>query len=374
MSDLARYSQKLLRNFFRPYIHCIGVACALFCILSFGTPKHTQEHNSSSFVSIYLWAEGIPDDVYQEFTKETGIKVRHASFDSNEMLYTRLKTQGSENFDIDVIMPSTYFVDKMIQEDLLLALDKSQLPHFHGLNKAFLNKPYDPQNRYSIPNTIGATGIGMNKKFIKGSITSWQQLWDPRFKNALLLIDDAREVFHIALLTLGYSPNTTDKKEIYNAYEKLLQLAPNIKTFNSDNPSEPFLTGDVNIGMLWNGSTITAQREDPNITMIFPTEGAVFWADNFAIPKYAQNPQNAHKLINFLCRPDIAARTSIKTGYPTPVLKSYQYLPERMRLDPIFMLPESVIAKGVFQSDVGHHSQLYEYYYQQFKIAVSGTR
>ncbi len=338
-------------------------------ILLLGNTQSNQSEQTT--ISVYLWSDSIPIEIYQQFTAETGIKVVHSSFDSNEMLYTKMKTQGSENFNIDVIMPSTYFVDKMARENLLHELNKKKLPHFSELNPKFLDKSYDPQNTYSIPHIIGMTGIGVNASVLKEPITSWAQLWDKKYKDALLLIDDAREVFHIALVTLGYSPNTTNPDEIEQAYLKLLELAPNIKAFNVDNPAAPFLTGDINIGMLWSGSAIKAMEENDQIYMQFPQEGVIFWADNFAIPKYAKNLDGAHQFIDFLCRPEIAAQISLECGYPTPVTAAVQHLPEDIHLNDVFNPPAKEIARGIFQTDVGDMNTLYEHYYQKLKIAIS---
>lgn len=350
----------------------LSLGLGMFITLS-DTPSHNESQTDKT-VSIYLWAESVPVDIYQKFTRETGIKVVYNSFDSNEMLYTKIKTQGIKKFDVDIIMPSTYFVEKMAKEDLLLPLDKRKLTQFAQLNPALLNKAYDPNNTYSLPHIIGATGIGINTARITTPVTSWEQLWEPRFKDALILIDDAREVFHIALLTLGYPTSTQDPQHIEAAYQKLLALIPNIKAFNSDNPSEPFLTGDINIGMLWSGSALSAKAEDANIHMVYPDEGAIFWVDNFAIPKYARNPNAAHLLIDFLCRPENAAEISLLSGYRTPVLASYAYLPQSFRDDPAFIPSETDIAKGDFQTDVGDAGALYEHYYQKLKIAASAYR
>lgn len=199
---------------------------------------------------------------------------------------------------------------------MLQPLDRAQLPNFKHLDPTLLNHEYDPDNRYSIPYIWGATGIGTNTDIIEQPVTSWKQLWAPEWKESLLLMDDAREVFHIALVQLGYSPNTRDKAQIAEAFEYLKKLMPNVKAFNSDNPADPFIAGEVNIGMLWNGSAYGAQREYPSIQMTYPEEGAVLWMDNLAIPAKAKHVKEAHALINFLMRPDVAAKVAEAIGYP----------------------------------------------------------
>ena len=227
-------------------------------------PEKDNEEDTDKIVSIYLWAESVPVDIYQKFTREKlALKWCTTALIPMKCCTPKSKHKALKTFDVDIIMPSTYFVEKMAKEDLLRPIDKKQFTQFAQLNPALYSiKSYDPNNTYSIPHIIGATGIGINKARVKTALTSWEQLWDPQFKDSLILIDDAREVFHIALLTLGYPTNTQDPKHIHHAYQKLLALIPNIKAFNSDNPGEPFLTGDINIGMLWSGSALSAKQED----------------------------------------------------------------------------------------------------------------
>ncbi|VEB07462.1 ABC transporter [Klebsiella pneumoniae] len=138
---------------------------------------------------------------------------------------------------------------------MLQKIDKSKLTNFSNLDPQMLNKPFDPNNDYSIPYIWGATAIGVNSEAIDPkTITSWADLWKPEYKSSLLLTDDAREVFQMALRKLGYSGNTTDPKEIEAAYNELKKLMPNVAAFNSDNPANPYMEGEVNLGMVWNGS------------------------------------------------------------------------------------------------------------------------
>lgn len=139
---------------------------------------------------------------------------------------------------------------------------------------------------------MGATAIGINGDEIDpSSVTSWADLWKPEYKNSLLMTDDAREVFQIALSKLGYSANTTDLAEIEQAYKELQKLRPNILAFNSDNPANPFMEGEVNVGMIWNGSAYVARQSGLNIDVVWPEEGGIFWMDSLAILANAKNPK-----------------------------------------------------------------------------------
>lgn len=200
------------------------------------------------------------------------------------------------------MVPSTYFIAKMSKEGMLQKIDKSKLSNFDNLDPSLLHKDFDPQNDYSVPYIWGATAIGINNSEIDpASITSWADLWKPQYKDSLLLTDDAREVFQMALLKLGYSGNTKDPKQIEEAYHELQKLMPNVLAFNSDNPANPFMEGEIDVGMLWNGSAFVAREAGASIETIWPKEGGIFWMDSLAIPANAKNTEGAHKLINFYC-------------------------------------------------------------------------
>lgn len=314
----------------------------------------------------YNWSEYIPNEVLEDFTKETGIKVIYSTYESNESMYAKLKTQGS---GYDLVVPSTYFVSKMRKEGMLREIDKSKLSHFSDLDPNYLNKPFDPDNKYSIPYIWGATGIGINTDMLdKSSVKNWGDLWDAKWEGQLMMMDDAREVFHIALSKLGYSPNTTDPKEIEAAYHELRKLMPNVLVFNSDFPANPYLAGEVSLGMLWNGSAYMAREEGAPIEIIWPEQGAIFWMDSIAIPAGAKNVEAAHKMIDFLLRPENAAKIALEIGYPTPVKTAYSLLPAEFANDPNVFPPQSVMDSGVWQDEVGEAAALYEEYFQKLKV------
>ncbi len=159
-----------------------------------------------------------------------------------------------------------------------------------NLNPQLLNKPYDPNNVYSVPYMWGSSAIGVNAKYVKpSSITSWNDLWNPAFKGKVLLMDDVRDVFAMSLRSLGYSGNDTNPEHIKAAYQKLLKLKPSVKVFNSDSPKQPFLNNEVYIGQIWGGEVYQAGKENPNIVYIYPREGATFWVDSMVIPTSVRN-------------------------------------------------------------------------------------
>lgn len=318
-------------------------------------------------VVVYNWSEYIPDGVLDDFTAETGIKVDYSTYENNEVMHSKLKLQQGKGYDI--VVPSTYLVSKMREEGLLQKIDKSKLGNAGNLDPNLLDKPYDPGNEYSIPYLWGSTGIGVNAAEIDpAGITAWADLWDPKWEGKLLLTDDLREVFHMALKKNGFSTNSTDPEELKTAFEDLQKLMPNVRVFNADAPREPFLAGDVNLGMIWSGEVSMAQEEDENIQYIYPREGAAFWVDSFVIPAGAENAANAHKFIDYMLRPEVAKKVVEELGYSTPNAAAKELVDEETRNDPIIFPPAEVLEKGEFQQDVGDALKLYNEYWEKLKV------
>jgi len=317
-------------------------------------------------VYVYNWSEYINPAVIRQFEKETGIKVRYSTYDSNEAMYAKLKIVKRGGYDVAV--PSTYFVDRMRRQGLLQPLNLAALPNVKYLNLDLMNQPYDPGNRYSVPYLWGSSAIGINSRYVKPtSVTSWNDLWKPAYRGHVLLMDDVREVFAMALRSMGYSGNTTDPKQIEKAYLKLRALKPSVKIFNSDSPRQPFLNSEVTIGQIWGGEVYMASVEDPSIRLVYPKEGAIFWMDNLVIPRGARNVANAYKFINFMLRPDIAKMNCEFIGYATPNLKAQQMLAPAVRNNPAVYPDRATIKRGEFQSDVGDAILIYEKYWEMLK-------
>ncbi len=329
----------------------------------------TTEAPANNTVYLYTWTEYVPDGLLDDFTKQTGIKVIVSSLESNETMYAKLKTLG-KSATYDVIAPSNYFVSKMAREGMLLPLDHSKLPVIKELNPDWLNKSYDPGNKYSLPQLLGAPGIAYNTTVYNGKdFTSWGDLWRPEYKNKIQLLDDAREVFNIALLKMGENPNTRDPKVIKAAYEELLKLRPNVLAFSSDNPANSFISGEVELGQLWNGSIRIAKKEGAPINLVYPKQGPVLWVDTLAIPKTAKNPEGALKLINYMLGAKAAAKLTLAIGYPTSNMEALKLLPKSITEDPAIYPPAEILKNSYWQEDVGDAIRYYEDYYQQLKAA-----
>ncbi len=315
---------------------------------------------------IYNWTDYIPSDLVSEFTKETGINVNYSTFESNEEMYSKLKLMDKAGYDL--VFPSSYYIGKMAKEGMLEKIDHSKLTNLSQIPQNLLNKEFDPDNQYSLPYVYGLTGIAVNTSQIDpAKVTSWGDLWNPEFKGKVLLTADAREVFHIALLLDGKSPNTTNEDEIKAAYERLVKLLPNVGAFNSDTPELPYIQGEVELGMIWNGSAYMAGKENPDIKFVYPKEGAIFWMDNYAIPKGAKNIEAAHKFIDFMLRPEHAKTIIERMGFSMPNAGAKALLKPEEAANPLLFPPAEEVEKGVFQGDVGDAVDIYEKYWNKLK-------
>lgn len=322
---------------------------------------------AQNIVNVYTWSGVIPDFIIQKFEKETGIKVNFSTYDSNEIMLAKLK--ASKNPVYDVIEPSSYYIARMSKQQMLEKLDRNQLTNFKNLNPMFLKAPYDPQNSYSVPFIWGTTGIFVNKNYILPSaLNTWSDLWNKDYAEQLLMLDDTREVFSMALISLGFSANDTNPEHIKSAYLKLKELLPNIKIFSSAVLSI-LIDEDAALGMAWNGDVYKAGKENHELQFIYPKDGFVIWVDNFAIPKGAPHQENAYKFLNFMMRADVAETIALDNNFPTANLAAQKLLPPEIRNNTTIYPSQETLRRGEFQTDINDDAlAVYEKYWEQLKM------
>lgn len=320
-------------------------------------------------LNIYAWTGEVPDFVVREFEKETGIKVNISTYENNEIMYAKIR--ATKNPGYDLVMPSSYFVDRMRRQNLLEKLDKSKLKNWNNLNPSFLDPTYDPNSQFSVPFIWGVTGIFINKNYYDSkSVTGWNDLWDKRFYDKMMLLDDTREVFSMALLSLGYSANDKDPEHIKQAYLKLRKLMQNVKVFSTDTVVSIIIDEDATVGMAWNGDTFKASQDNKNVAFIFPKDGFVIWVDTFSIPTSAPHKDNAYQFIDFVLRPEIAKEIAVFTSFPTANAAAQKLLPESIRNNPTVYPSKEVLSHGQFQTDLGDDTlALYEKYWEELKMS-----
>jgi spermidine/putrescine transport system substrate-binding protein len=321
---------------------------------------------SAGQVIVYNWSEYIPQAVLDDFTKETGIDVVYSTFESNEAMFAKIKLLRGKAYD--VVVPSSYFVGMLARDKLIRELDRGRLPNMRNLDPKVLNQEYDPGNRYSVPYMWGALGLAYNAKYVpEGQLTRWSQLLDPAYAGKIILTDDLRDAFGLALRARAHSINSTKTEEIRDAFDFLTKLKASVRVFDVTAIKQSLISEEVWMGPIWNGDYLVALEENDQLRFIFPEEGAVLWVDSFTIPVGAENVDNAYAFINYMLRPEVAVRCIEEYKYSSPNLEAIKRLPEELRGNPI-LVPGTVELKNAeFIIGIGDALAEYEKYWEQVK-------
>ena len=301
-------------------------------------------------INVYNWGQYISDgtdgyiDVNKAFTEETGIQVNYITFDSNETMYTKLKTGGSS---YDVIFPSDYMVARLIAEDMLLPLNYDNIPNARFVLPAYRGMAHDPEDKYSVPYTWGCTGIIYNTKFVdEADVGSWDLLWNEKYKGKILMFDNPRDAFGVAQFRLGYDLNTTDPKELQACADLLLQQKPLVQDYVMDQIYDKMEHEEAWIGVYYAGDFIQMQWENEDLAFSFPKEGFNLFVDAMCIPKSCQNKEAAEAYIDFLCRPDICGANLEYLGYSAPIEGATDYMDPEAAANPVAYPDDATLARG----------------------------
>ena len=255
-------------------------------------------------LNLFIWTEYVPDAVIEKFEKDYGIKVNVTTFSSNEDMLAKVKSESEGTYDI--VQPSDYMVESMAAQDLLEELDQSALTNLGNIGSQYLNADYDPGNVYSVPYQGGVAAIGVNTTKITDDITSYDDLFKSDYKNSLVVLDDYRATIGMVERSMGLSVNETDASKLAEVKDKLLSLKDNIKVYDSDSPKSQLISGECTLAYCWSAEIALAMEDNPDIKIVYPSEGAFKFIDNWAIAKGAKNYDNAMKFINFMCDPEVA--------------------------------------------------------------------
>ena len=269
-------------------------------------------------VFVYNWGEYLDPDVIDMFEEETGIEVIYDEFETNEIMYPKVEAGATE---YDVICPSDYMIQKMIENDLLAELNFDNIPNAKaniGAQYWEQSKEFDPENLYSVPYCWGTVGILYNKTMVDEPIDSWSVLWDEKYKDNILMQDSVRDAFMVGLKLNGYSMNSTDEAELEAAKNSLIEQKPLVQAYVVDQVRDKMIGNEAAIGVIYSGEAIYTQRENPDLEYVIPKEGTNVWIDSWVVPKNAPNKENAEKFIDFMCRADIALMNFEYITYSTP--------------------------------------------------------
>lgn len=305
---------------------------ALLCIPSFAgcfTAKAAAADTGVT-INVYNWGQYISDgtdgylDVNAAFTEATGIEVNYMTFDTNESLYTKLKTGGSS---YDIIVPSDYMAGRLIDEGLVQKLDFSNIPNYQYINEAYKNTAYDPNNAYSVPYTWGTVGVIYNKKYVdEADIGSWDLLWNDKYAGKILMFDNNRDAFAIAESRLGYSLNTTDSVAMTACAELLKQQKPVVQQYVMDQIFDKMTREEAWIAPYYAGDYLTMLEDNPDLGFFFPEEGFNLFIDCLMIPSSAEHKAEAEAYINFLLSPEVCGENLDYLGYSAPEDAAKEYM------------------------------------------------
>ena len=324
--------------------------------VSFTTYRHFASPASNELY-VYNWGEYIDESVIQDFEAETGIHVVYDLFETNEEMYPVIEAGGVA---YDVVCPSDYMIQKMVENDLLAEIDFDNIPNIDQIDPEYMerSKAFDPENKYSVPYTWGTVGILYNDKRLEElgvePTDSWMDLWDPRLSGEILMQDSVRDAFMCALKPLGYSLNSTDPGELEEAKELLIQQKPLVQAYVIDQVRDKMLGEEAAVGVIYSGEMLylqeLAEGKDFHLEYVIPEEGTNLWIDSWVIPKNARNKENAEKWIDFLCRPDIAKRNFEYITYATPNRGAFELLdPELQQNKAVFPDWDSLQNAEVYQ-------------------------
>lgn len=344
----------------------ILAACGVLYYSS-GKLDEAQGITGGNTLNLYNWGDYIDSDLITKFEEETGYVVSYETFDSNEAMYTKI-SQGGTAYDLTI--PSEYMIERMMEEDMLIELDHSRIEGLEHLDPDLLDMAFDPGNRYSIPYFWGTLGIVYNTKFVEeGSIQHWEDLWEPRFKDDIMLIDSAREIIGIGLNSLGYSVNSKNNTELAEAANKLNTLTPNVKAIVADEIKMYMAQEESSVAVTFSGEVADMMWENENLRYVIPPEGSNLWFDNFVIPKTAQNIDAAYAFINFMLEPENAAQNAEYVGYSTPNVSALDLLPPEITEDEQFYPSEETMENLEVYENLGQeYIGIYNDLFLEFKM------
>lgn len=343
-----------------------AVAAVLALAVVGGTvgARLSQQHKSaaavekygSNVLKLYLPGEYLGENVISDFEKHYGVRVIVENFDSNEMMYTKL--MAGDRYD--VIIPSDYMIERLMNEDFLQPLDKSMIPNMENMSDAVLGMSYDPDNTYSIPYFWGSVGLVYNHENVDPAVIEsegWEVLRNTDYAGHIYIYDSERDSFMMAFKALGYSMNTEDPNEINDAYEWLLQMNNTMSpVYVTDEVIDGMMNGYKDIAVVYSGDAAVVLDENEDMSFYMPSQGTNIWCDAMVIPQNAENPKLAHEFINYMLTYEAAFDNTETVGYTSPNAEVFEEMTssEDLYADNAAYLPRS----GYDKDEMFHDNQV----------------
>ncbi|MDD3139827.1 MAG: extracellular solute-binding protein [Lachnospiraceae bacterium] len=305
------------KKVFRFFLRKVVPAVVSITIIGGGIFYASKDKTGDNQVIVYNWGEYMDPSLLTQFEKETGISVVYEEFETNESMYPKIQSGA---IAYDVVCPSDYMIQRMIEHNLLAKINFDNVPNISNIGSTYMkqSQQFDPSNQYSVPYCWGTVGILYNKTMVNEPIDSWSVLWDKKYKDNILMQDSVRDAFGITLKYLGYSLNSTDLDELNEAKDLLIKQKPLVQAYVIDQVRDKMIGNEAALGVIFSGEAIFTQQENPNLEYVIPKEGSNLWIDSWVIPKNAKHKENAEAFINFLCRADVAKKNFDYITYSTP--------------------------------------------------------
>lgn len=290
-------------------------ACLLSLLLLLGTAGlgGCGAKEAKETLNLYTWEGMFPQEVLDAFEENSNIDINYTSFDYNEDMLAKL--EEAEGGSYDLVIADDYILEMVIEEGLAQKLDTAKISTYSNINPLYQSQFYDPENQYTVPYGAGIPLIVYNPDLVDVEITSYSDLWSPALEDSLALLGNYRVVEGMALKTLGQSFNTEDLDAIRTAGEKLLELAPNVRVISDSNVQDYLLSGEVGAAFMYTSQVIAAVTANPDLKVVYPTEGLGFGIMAGFIPAKAPNAEAAYKFLSFINEPENSAKCFEYIGY-----------------------------------------------------------
>lgn len=310
--------------------------CILFTMLLMMSVLLTGCGDNRTTLNIYNWEDYIDESVLAEFEKEyPDIKINYERFVTNEDMYNKV-TKG--NAEYDLLFPSDYMIEKMIQENLLAEIDFDNIPNYQYIDEKFKNLDYDPQNQYSVPYMWGTLGILYNTKMVDETEITWDVLFGDKYKGQILMMDSVRDAIGASLKSLGYSLNSTDSVEIKQAKEQLIAQKKIILAYGFDDIKDKMVGEEAAVALVYAGDALYAMNQNPDLAYAVPSEGSNLFFDAMVIPANSKHKKEAELFIDFMCRTDIAKKNADYIEYYSVQTEAAKQI-EAENQNPAFQYP-----------------------------------
>jgi spermidine/putrescine transport system substrate-binding protein len=348
------------------FLFFVGVIVPFGCTAN--NPNSTQTP-SANVLNVYNYSTYIDPAVITEFEQKFNAKVQYDTFESPDDLYAKMKA-GNPGYDI--VFPTDYLVTIMGKEGIIQPLNHNKIPNIKNIDEKFINPPFDPDNKYSLPYQWGTMGLGYNLKKTGKELDSWQEIFNPKYKGRVAFTDEMRTMMGAILIYLGYDPNTTNPEELNKARDFIIEHKDNIAAFAPDTGQVLLDQGQVDIAVEWSGDVFQVMEENPDLRYVIPKEGTIIWVDTIAIPTGAPHQALAEQFINFLLKPDVSAKNSnfIKFGTPNKISVEKALINKNELDNPAIYPPPEVFKKLKFIQDVGETTRLYDEAWTEAKLGV----